>query len=49
MFIYKIKKEKSNNQEKGKREFEDKLYEERERVRKIDEYNRKIEEKKLRE
>ncbi|KAL4472632.1 hypothetical protein ABPG74_018581 [Tetrahymena malaccensis] len=46
---YKIKTEKSLNQEKVKREYEDQLYEENERQRKINEYNQKIEQKKLRE
>lgn len=46
---YKIKKEKANNQEKGKREFEDKLFEEKERLRKMEEHTRKLEEKRLRE
>jgi len=46
---YLILKEKSINQEKGKREHEDKVYEEKERIRKVDEYNRKLEEKRLRE
>lgn len=41
--------EKSQNQKNNQREYEDKLYEEKERLRKIEEYNRKIEEKKLRE
>lgn len=46
---YLILKEKTTNQEKVKNEHEDKVNEERERLRKVDEYNRKLEEKRLRE